>query len=94
LKFGSRNKEVREQAVADTARRLGAVVRQARLARRWSQPELAAAAAVGLRTLRRIETGGVSPASVAWFSVLTALDLRLEVVNPPQTSERKRAPRH
>jgi transcriptional regulator with XRE-family HTH domain len=62
-------------AILATARQLGTLVRQARLARVWTQSELAERARVGLATLKRIEAGTVAASLGAWLSVLDRLGL-------------------
>ncbi|MFI5239527.1 MAG: multiprotein-bridging factor 1 family protein [Gemmatimonadales bacterium] len=62
-------------AVIATSRHLGALVRQARLARAWTQVELAERARIGTATLKRIEAGAVEASLGAWLSVLDRLGL-------------------
>lgn len=57
------------------SQRLGTLVREARLARAWTQAELAERARVGLATLKRIETGALEASLGAWLSVLEKLGL-------------------
>lgn len=54
---------------------LGALVRQARLARQWTLAELAERARVSLATLKRIESGSVSTSLGAWLAVLERVGL-------------------
>lgn len=54
---------------------LGALVRQARLARRWTMVELAERARVSLATLKRIEGGSLSTSLGAWLAVLERVGL-------------------
>ncbi len=62
-------------AVLAASDHLGALVRQARLARAWTQSELAERARIGLATLKRIEGGAVEASLGAWLSVLDRLGL-------------------
>ena len=62
-------------AVRNTAQHLGGLIRQARLARHWSQAALAERARVSKPTLSRIENGAVEPAIGLWLSVMEALGL-------------------
>lgn len=62
-------------AVVATTRHLGTLVRQARLARVWTQAELAERARVSLATLKRIEAGAVEASLGSWLSVLDRLGL-------------------
>jgi len=57
------------------AKHLGELVRQARLARSWTQQGLAERARVGLATLKRIEGGAVEVSLGGWLSVLECLGL-------------------
>ena len=61
--------------VRTTAQHLGGLIRQARLARHWTQAALAERARVSKATLSRIEKGAVEPAIGLWLSVLEALGL-------------------
>jgi transcriptional regulator with XRE-family HTH domain len=61
--------------VDQTARHLGALLRQRRLARRWTLAELAERARVGLATLKRIEKGAPSVSLGVWLSVFERLGL-------------------
>lgn len=58
-----------------TGRHLGALVRQARIARRWTMAELAERARVSLATLKRIEGGSLSTSLGAWLAVLERVGL-------------------
>lgn len=62
-------------AVLAASHHLGTLVRQARLARAWTQVELAERARVGLATLKRIEAGAVEASLGSWLSVLDRLGL-------------------
>jgi transcriptional regulator with XRE-family HTH domain len=62
-------------ASQDVSRHLGALVRQARLARRWTVDELAERGRVGTATLKRVEKGEPSVSLGAWLSVLEPLGL-------------------
>ncbi|HTY51452.1 MAG TPA: helix-turn-helix domain-containing protein [Steroidobacteraceae bacterium] len=59
----------------EVARHLGALVRQGRLARRWTVAELAERARVGTATLKRIEKGAPSVSLGVWLSVFERLGL-------------------
>ena len=58
-----------------TGRHLGALVRHARIARRWTMAELAERARVSLATLKRIEGGSLSTSLGAWLAVLERVGL-------------------
>lgn len=58
-----------------TGHHLGALVRQARIARNWTLVELAERARVSLATLKRIEGGSVSTSFGAWLAVLERVGL-------------------
>jgi hypothetical protein len=78
--------------VEQALRKLGADLKTARLRRRVSQPELATAAGVSVKTLRRIESGddGVAVGSV--IAVLWGLGLLptlQAVANPDQDQHGK-----
>lgn len=62
-------------ASEEASRHLGALVRQARLARRWTIEELAERARIGTATLKRIEKGAPSATLGAWLSVFERLGL-------------------
>ena len=57
------------------ARHLGKLIRQARLARRWTLAELAERARVSTATLKRMEKGGSSTSLGVWLSVFERLGL-------------------
>jgi len=59
----------------DAARHLGTLVRQGRLARRWTIAELAERARIGTATLKRIEKGAPSVSLGIWLSTLQLLGL-------------------
>lgn len=71
-----------------TGNHLGALVRQARLARKWTLAELAERARVSMATLKRIEGGSLSTSLGAWLAVLERVGLmaRLTELRDP-TSE-------
>lgn len=71
-----------------TGHHWGALVRQARLARKWTLAELAERARVSLATLKRIEGGSLSTSLGAWLAVLERVGLmsRLAELRDP-TSE-------
>jgi transcriptional regulator with XRE-family HTH domain len=62
-------------AADEAARHLGALVRQARLARQWTIAELAERARIGTATLKRIEKGACSASLSVWLSVFERLGL-------------------
>ncbi len=80
-----RESEFASQPVEATGRHLGALVRQARIARRWTMAELAERARVSLATLKRIEGGSLSTALGAWLAVfeLVGLMSRLAELRDP-----------
>lgn len=57
------------------ARHLGALVRQGRLARRWTLAELAERARIGTATLKRVEKGEGSVSLAVWLAVFERLGL-------------------
>lgn len=67
--------EFSSPATTTAAVRLGELVRQARLARSWTQRELAERARIGLATLKRMEGGGVEVSLGGWLSVFECLGL-------------------
>lgn len=58
-----------------TAQRLAGLVRDARLARRWTQVELAERARVGVATIKRIESGSPAPSLGSWLAAFDGLGL-------------------
>lgn len=58
-----------------TARHLGTLLRQRRLARGWTLDELAERARVGTATLKRMEKGTPTVAMGVWLSVFERLGL-------------------
>lgn len=62
-------------AAEKTAAHLGQLVRQARLARSWTQQGLAERARISLATLKRIEGGAVEASLGGWLSVFESLGL-------------------
>ncbi len=62
-------------AVTFQAKRLGLRVRQARLARLWSQVELAERGRTSADTIKRLEQGSVAVSLGAWLGVLERLGL-------------------
>lgn len=80
------------------ARHLGRLVRDARLARRMPQTELAARAKTSKLTVLRIEKGAVETALGTWLSVMEQLGLLKHVMAiedqvSPQLAEQHRARR-
>lgn len=61
--------------VKATGQHLGALVRQARIARNWTMAELAERARVSLATLKRIEGGSLSTSLGAWLAVFERVGL-------------------
>lgn len=61
--------------VEETARHLGALLRQRRLAHQWTLAELAERARVGTATLKRMEKGAPSVSLGVWLSVFERLGL-------------------
>jgi transcriptional regulator with XRE-family HTH domain len=59
----------------EAARHLGALVRQARLARGWTLAELAERSRVSLATTKRIERGASSASLASWLLVFERLGL-------------------
>lgn len=64
---------------------IGARVRDARRARRWTLYQLASASGLGRRTLVRIEQGDVNPSLGVLLRVSLALDLDLPTLVTPPT---------
>jgi transcriptional regulator with XRE-family HTH domain len=62
-------------AAQETARHLGTLVRQARLARQWTIEELAERARIGTATLKRVEKGAPSATLGVWLSLFERLGL-------------------
>ena len=56
--------------IVRTGVHLGALVRQARVARRWTLAGLAQRSRISLATLKRIERGSVAASMGAWLAVL------------------------
>lgn len=62
-------------AVSRTATHLGDLIRQARLARSWTQQGLAERARISLATLKRMEGGAVEVSLGGWLAVFESLGL-------------------
>lgn len=62
-------------AVVKTAGHFGDLVRQARLARSWTQQGLAERARISLATLKRMEGGAVEASLGGWLAVFESLGL-------------------
>jgi transcriptional regulator with XRE-family HTH domain len=62
-------------AAARASRHMGALVRQARLARAWTQQGLAERARISLATLKRIEGGAVEVSLGGWLAVFESVGL-------------------
>lgn len=69
----------------EVARHLGALVRQARLARGWTLAELAERSRVSLATTKRIENGSSSASLASWLALFERLGLltRLRELEDP-----------
>ena len=70
---------------SEVARHLGALVRQARLARQWTIAELAERARIGTATVKRLEKGAPSVSLGVWLSAferLGMLSLLKQIENP------------
>jgi transcriptional regulator with XRE-family HTH domain len=67
--------EFASPASLKTARHLAALVKQARLARAWSQAELAERARISPPTMHRIERGAVETSLGAWLAVMERVGL-------------------
>lgn len=61
--------------VSRAAEHLGNLVRQARLARSWTQRDLAERARISLATLKRLEGGAVEVSLGGWLTVFESLGL-------------------
>ena len=72
-----RRKEVAfaSPAVTKAAVHLGELVRQARLARSWTQQGLAERARISLATLKRMEGGAIEVSLGGWLAVFESLGL-------------------
>lgn len=68
-------------AVLHATQHLARLVRQARLARNWSQADLAERARISAPTMHRIEKSGVESSMGAWLSVLECLGLLGKITN-------------
>lgn len=70
-------------------RELGLRLSRLRVARDWTQAELARRAAVGVRTVQRIESGAVAAQLSAFLRVCRALELlpRIDALLPDATPE-------
>jgi transcriptional regulator with XRE-family HTH domain len=62
-------------AATNTASHLSDLVRQARLARSWTQQSLAERARISLATLKRMEGGALEVSLGGWLSVFETLGL-------------------
>ncbi len=62
-------------AATQAAAHLGDLVRQARLARSWTQQGLAERARISLATLKRLEGGAVEVSLGGWLAVFESLEL-------------------
>lgn len=71
-----------------TARHLASLVKQARLARGWSQAELAERARLSAPTMHRLEQGAVSTSLGTWLAVFQQLGLlgRLDALEDPASA--------
>jgi ribosome-binding protein aMBF1 (putative translation factor) len=64
---------------------LGAAVRELRLARKWSQAELASVAGMTQSAVARFETGGTVPTLPVLGRIARALDADLTIRMAPRT---------
>lgn len=62
-------------AASHAAAHMGDLVRQARLARSWTQQGLAERARISLATLKRMEGGAIEVSLGGWLSVFESLGL-------------------
>lgn len=62
-------------AADEVAQHLGSLVRQARLARRWTIADLAERARAGTATIKRIEAGSSAVSLGTWLSAFECLGL-------------------
>jgi transcriptional regulator with XRE-family HTH domain len=69
----------------DVARHFAALVKQARLARGWTQAELAERARISAPTMHRLEQGAIESSLGAWLAVFERLGLlpRLAEISDP-----------
>lgn len=67
--------EFASPAAIKAATHLGDLVRQARLARSWTQQGLAERARISLATLKRLEGGAVEVSLGGWLAVFESLGL-------------------
>lgn len=67
--------EFASPAATKAAAHLGDLVRQARLARSWTQKGLAERARISLATLKRMEGGAVEVSLGGWLAVFESLGL-------------------
>ena len=83
-----RETEFATPSTEQVGRHLGALTRQARLARRWTLAELAERARVSPATLKRIEGGSLSASLGAWLGVLERVGLlsRLAEIRDPASA--------
>ena len=79
--------EFASPAALEAGRHLGALVRQARLARQWTLANLAERARVSIATLKRIEGGSLSASLGAWLGVVERVGLlsRLTELRDPSS---------
>jgi len=88
---GMRERRMAEPGAAEAyeaarlAFELGAAVRELRLARQWSQAELAAAAGMTQSAVARFEAGGTTPTLPVLSRIAHALDADLTVRVSPRT---------
>jgi ribosome-binding protein aMBF1 (putative translation factor) len=82
---GMRERRLAEPGAAEAyesarlAFELGAAVRELRVARKWSQTELAAAAGMTQSAVARFEAGGTTPTLPVLSRIARALDANLTV---------------
>jgi transcriptional regulator with XRE-family HTH domain len=70
-----RESEFASPAASHAAAHLGGLIRQARLARSWTQRDLAERARISLATVKRLEHGAVAVSLGGWLSVFESLGL-------------------
>lgn len=88
---GMRERRMAEPGAAEAyeaarlAFELGSAVRDLRLARKWSQADLAAAAGMTQSAVARFEAGGTTPTLMVLGRIARALDADLTVRVSPRT---------
>jgi transcriptional regulator with XRE-family HTH domain len=72
--------------IVSTPRDVAALIRQARRTRHLSQAELGKATGVTRQSIANLEAGRSNPGLSTVLAALAVLDLRLDVVGPPEES--------